>query len=517
MTLFIAYLIYRSSLILNFLNQYIGSSEIVTGNDLTGNLFNFIMFVIPFLLIVASIIILSIMYMKKKPFLFYVISILIAVVIVVMYTVAYSTIGTMEIRIVDVKVIRMVRDILMMVFVLQCVSVVITFIRATGFDIRKFDFGADLAELDIQEEDNEEVEVELNIDTDKIQRKARRRLRYLKYAYVENKFMFHIGILIACSVVFFFIYFNLNIYSKSYKTEQTVLFTGYQFTLHNTYILREDELGNPIHKGKAYVVLKVSIRNTTSTPKKFPSTRAELVIDGKTFHHISTYYPKMQDIGVTYNEQKLDTKTETYLLAYEIPDTLSKSKMKLEYVDDITLTRGKMRPKYITFHLEPNDLSTVKTTKDYLLGEVMDLSDSIFLSSKLKIDQIEIEKTFKEEYQFCVTNSECYLSWEYVKPNLLNTYPKSLMKLKGNLVWASNLPEVHSTDLYQFIQQYGKVYYEINGATFQMNPSVEQVIPIKVKEENTYYIELTDDAAKASKLWILFHIRDRDYRYMLKG
>ena len=51
------------------------------------------------------------------------------------------------------------------------ISIVMYAFRATGFDIKKFDFAKDLEELDIETKDNEEFEVNLELETDKYQRK----------------------------------------------------------------------------------------------------------------------------------------------------------------------------------------------------------------------------------------------------------------------------------------------------------------------------------------------------------
>ena len=72
MTIMIGYLIYRSILVLNFLNSYITEVPIVVGTELTSDLFHTLMFFLPFLIIVSSIVILSVMYVKKKPLFLYI-------------------------------------------------------------------------------------------------------------------------------------------------------------------------------------------------------------------------------------------------------------------------------------------------------------------------------------------------------------------------------------------------------------------------------------------------------------
>ena len=72
---------------------------------------------------------------------------------------------------------------------LQFVTLCLTFARATGFDVKKFDFAHDLQQLNVDEKDNEEFEVDVELDTDKLFRKIRKKIRYAKYVYFENKFL----------------------------------------------------------------------------------------------------------------------------------------------------------------------------------------------------------------------------------------------------------------------------------------------------------------------------------------
>ena len=135
----------------------------------------------------------------------------------VVYNYIYSVLGSMETALLDIRQVRVARDIIMIVFFVQTFSVIITFVRATGFDIKKFNFGQDLAKLDIKEEDREEFEFEVNVDTGKVQRKFRRNLRHAKYVYFENRFLINMGLLLLFSVICFVVYLNLNVYNKVYS------------------------------------------------------------------------------------------------------------------------------------------------------------------------------------------------------------------------------------------------------------------------------------------------------------
>ena len=73
----ITYLLYRTNIILRFLQEYISTDEIITGKDFTGELFNSLMFSLPFVVIIFFLILLWVMIYKKKKKLYYIYNIFI--------------------------------------------------------------------------------------------------------------------------------------------------------------------------------------------------------------------------------------------------------------------------------------------------------------------------------------------------------------------------------------------------------------------------------------------------------
>ena len=113
-----------------------------------------------------------------------------------MYNYTYNLIGRMEENIISIRVVKLARDFMIIVFVIEFITAIRTFIYSTGFDIRKFNFGEDLAELEATEEDREEFEVDFEVDVNKAHRHVRKRTRFIRYIYIENKFLIDLGLLI---------------------------------------------------------------------------------------------------------------------------------------------------------------------------------------------------------------------------------------------------------------------------------------------------------------------------------
>ena len=76
-------------------------------------------------------------------------------------------------------------------------------IRAIGFDIKKFDFKRDLLDMDIDDADKEEFEVSFNVEGNVLERFLNKNIRNIKYAYLENKFLFKV---LALVLIIFIVY-----------------------------------------------------------------------------------------------------------------------------------------------------------------------------------------------------------------------------------------------------------------------------------------------------------------------
>ena len=63
LTLVIAFLVYRTNIILNFLNEYIASNQTSPIDNLTNTMFNIWMFIFPFIVIVLSLVIISLIFL----------------------------------------------------------------------------------------------------------------------------------------------------------------------------------------------------------------------------------------------------------------------------------------------------------------------------------------------------------------------------------------------------------------------------------------------------------------------
>ena len=181
-----SYLIYRSYLIRTFLFEYMKTSMMPLGfgatNDLTGGM----LYIAPIIVLIILVVMLITMIKKEKPKLFYIIATITYFLCFILFNYLTTILKTLEEQIVAVKDIRLAYDLTTMILIMQVGLVIITAIRAIGFDIKKFDFKRDLMEMDIVDDDSEEFEVSFNVEGNIVQRFFNKQFRTYKYLYLEN-------------------------------------------------------------------------------------------------------------------------------------------------------------------------------------------------------------------------------------------------------------------------------------------------------------------------------------------
>ena len=513
LTILMVYIVYRFSRIIHFFDVAISSYTGVLSTNPTAALFDIYIYLAVFFIILLSIIIIFLLFMKQKSIKLYIGTIVVYLVSFIVISYAYNTIGNMEIKIVDIKILRNTRDILMMVSFAQVIEIIFYGIRAMGFDIKKFNFKEDLKEFDIVASDNEEFELNINVDVNKAQRHVNKGKRYLRYFYVENRYLFFfISSICVCFLCLIF-YLSLGVYNKKYT--QTDFFSTRDFlmSINNAYITNQDYNGNVISDNKAFVVLDITLKTNGSKEKQINLARPELVVGYNIYHHNILYSDQFVDIGTVYNDEYIGSDFVKYLLVYPIDKSDINKKITFRYVDDTSITSTEA--KTINVKINPRNLDEIKETKNYNLNDTIDFSDSILGNTKLTINSATIASEFTLNYNFCVTDSECYPSVEILKPAVVNNYDKTLIKFDSQIIWGDNTAKGKTTNLFKFIDLYGTFKYVINNSEKNDITSLKQVNSVRVNENNIYYVEAIKEIENASSISIVFKVRDYIYIYKI--
>ena len=454
---------------------------------------------------------LVVMIVKKKPNLFYIFNILVYLFALIVIFSANSTLETMSRSLIDVRTIRLVRDFTMISFFLQFVSIPIIIVRAVGFDIKKFNFTDDLKEMEISDEDREEFEVQFSFDKNKALRNFRKIKRFFKYTYKENRLLFNLtitGVSLGIILIVFSSYLM-----KTPTIKQNINFSGNGFTMSvlDSYLVNTDYKGKILSEDY-YLLVKIKVKANGATSKTIDTATTKITIGNYYYIPLLGYKDKFIDFGEVYQNEKIGNEFEEKVLLYKIPSQLINNEMIFSFVNKNSFT-DKEGFKSTKVKIEYNDLTGINSNEKFKLQEELKFNNSILDDYKLKITNYEIKDKFKLQYNYCVS-SECHLSYEYLIPSLNTNYDKTLLKITGILETEKDI--LKNYNLYQFIESFGKICYNIDGILKTQSLNLNNVISKKTKQLNDYYIEVPKEIENASNISITFTIRDRVYEYVLK-
>lgn len=495
-----------------FFSDYIYKTVNVIGQDLVGSLYTGFMTFGPILIIILTITIMVIMIVKEKPFTFYIINILIFIYVIIISQVCQSTLYDMQISLLDIRAIRIVRDLTLVSFVMQIISSIIIGIRGTGFDVKKFDFGQDLQDLEIDESDSEEFEVDFSVDRNKTKRKLKYQIRKLKYIFKENKLAFIVVTVFILLVTGVLTYYYISTRPRVLNQGELFRGNGLSLSIENSYLTRYDYKGQEIEKDFSFLVLQIKVLNLSKYQNTLPFATSKIVIGSYSYTPTLNYEEYLFDFGNIYKNENIGEEYTYKTLIYKIPTLLTDEEILFNYVNKVNskekFFKDEVKIRYI-------DLDKEKDKKTYELGEEISFEDLPFKNYKIKIDSYEIKPSFKLEYNYCY-KKECTKSYEYVKPSIVSNYDKVLLKLKGtyNLSDEVNIEGVY--DIYDLIDKFGYLKYELNNEVKTQNVKFKEVTSNKAKEMDTYYIEVLKELQNASKISLIIKIRNQTYEYTLK-
>lgn len=513
LTVFMIYLIYRTEMMISFLNEYINSVAIVIGQPIISSLYNIWVILLPILILIFSIVLLITMRIKDKPRLYYVLMIVAHVVIIAVYFYGYTVFDKMQKTIVDLRTINALRDIFIYCILIQGFFSIVSLVRGVGFDIKKFDFSSDLEGFDLTEEDNAEFEIDIDFDINDKTRKGKRYLRLLKYKYKENKFIVHIVLGAFIAIVLFYAYNNFTIYNKTSPEGTNFNMNGFIVGVNKSYLLNQNSMGEVISDPTKYlVVVDLNVKNNSANPAPIKTGNFELNVNGINYHHEEKYESALVDLGYIYKNQEITNKEFTsYLLVYEIPANRIDSKLKLGFHNTGTNETAYVR-------LRPTNISNKeKQTKEYTLGDTISFEGSTLGNTSMKINSFELRNRFTLRYQYCSTRlKNCVDSVEYLMPNHYNSnLNKTLLRLDMEFQFDEKFKSDSITNIYELMKTYMKIEYEINGQKKTQNAYLGQVSSNRA-DKNSYYIEVLQEIKVADKITLVFQVRNNVYRYSLK-
>lgn len=507
------YLLIRTNVLMEFINEYTSSPALIVGGEYQTVLFSTPMFMLNFFIILIAIILIAVMYNKKKPFIYYIFTVLVYLLLFVLYNYAYSVVGQMQTTIVDSRLARGVGDFMFMAYLAQLLVIVLTAIRATGFDIKKFNFREDLAELNISSEDNEEFEFEMKINTSKITNNLKKKLRFVKYSYVENKLIIDCIILAISVVIVFFIYRYVAANNKYYAQDSYFNAGRFNIMVDDVYVTDKNYLGNKIDDESAYVVVRVNMKNLYRKDEKLNTGLFQLEIGDDVYYHDSNAKIYFTDIGTVYNNFDVPMEETEYLFAYKIPYEKRLDKMYFRYLNNVN-AKNQLHARYLKVRLAVEDLTKVKNAIAEKYNENLVFNNSLLLNTTLNISSIDVAESFNAKYDLCIDADTCYESLEIIRPEINTNYDKALVRVKGSLKLDEGVKTKGIGSLYGFLSTYGTINYVIDG-NYYSSRITSRVEPTKFNS-NAQYLEVNKNILDADEISLRITVRNNIYSYKVK-
>lgn len=509
MTIFIGILIYQTNTLLSFFNDFIGSTQTIVGTNVFETLFGSYSYILCGGVVLASLIIFILMSFKEKPRVYYALNIIGYILLIVLYIYAGNTIEGMQKNILDERIIRAVRDFLNIAFIFQLYSIIISFIRTIGLDVKKFDFKDDVEDLDLTDLDNEEFEVNVEFDSHTLKRKVRRGYRNIRYYFIENKLILIIVGALLTLIIGFGLYNALKDDTVEYMMNQAFSPIGYNVIVEKAYVTSTDSRLNKISDDTSLVVVKFKIRTLNKTEEFIFGKLALQIGDNKYYHDIKNR-SYVNDLGVAYTGQVLTDEYEDYVLVYEIPTSLKTSKMNLVYTEQIVSGMFKDKTDDIKVPLIVTDLDEKKEVEYINYNQNYIVGSGLLEGYEFKFNNVELNNNFKINYNVCVIGNECYNYYEYLSPSLSGISDKALLKLNMDLVAPENGSIKSVSDL---ITKFGSVEYVVNGVS--KSTSITKKIDT-IHKDNYNYFEIKKEVLNSDSINLVLKVRNDLFKFKIK-
>lgn len=501
LAILIAYLIYLDNKIMSFLSIYINSDTNVVGQSIRNNLVSPLIYIIPIIIIILSLIILGIMFRKKKPITFYVINIFAFIVILIVNLYVSNFLGILEKYIVAVRTVKLIHDLTFINISIESVAFVFFVVRGMGVNFKKFDFSSELSKMNISESDKEEFELDINVDLAEAKRKRRRKLRYLKYTYIEHKFLINCILIVTVCIIALTVYSTINIYTKNNK-EGVIYSAGlFNFGVDKTLILNTDYKGNVITENDLIVVdtkLQSNMNDINLFLKDFTLKAGDV-----SFYPTEKYSSLLFDLGVQYNENTLTNEYKNYIFVYEIPKS---------YLNDNLLFSYSNQGKNINISLNPVEYKNKEVSISKKLGEEISFEDTLG-DIKFKIENFELNNKFLIDYRYCIKENDCVSSKEYIIPSINQNFDKQVLKLTIDY---NNGNNSNFNEFYDLFSKYGTISYKIGDNWYSQNKNFENIKSSKTNDNSTTYIGVNSEIRNAENIKLVFNVRNAEYEYTLK-
>lgn len=512
--LLMSFVAYETNNLLSFFTSYIKTGLFERNfYSLSSTYINIYIYLAIIIIFVVSIAIYILMDQKNKPKRFYFIIMAFYIVLLIFFFAMSGVLDMLDMSGLDPSVTRAVHDIIMAFCVAQYAAIVLVATRALGFNVKKFNFGEDLANLQIEENDNEEFELNINLNARKIGRGFRKEKRELKYFIVENAFILTIAFLLVVIPTSIVIFFNYKANNIVYNQNDAFKTNNFIIKVNDCYFTHINQMGEDIASdGKEFAITRITFTNRDKLPHVINLANISLSRGDTDYDANITRYQSFVDLGNGYVDQTiLAGATNTYIFVFEIDDKVSLNKLYFRYRDKVNTTFVSFKSKYKKVKLNGQNIDTIKLVSKASINETLSFKTSALNNSKLKIKDYQIGNSFIYDATTCY-NGKCITN----QSNLTLAYTtidKLLMRLAIDYKKDAKLNIDKADNMADIIDTYGFFRYSIKNKEY--NIKLLNKTPYNYKGTDLYY-QVPYNIDQSKKIELILRIRNKEFVYKLK-
>ena len=512
-TLLLIFVTYKCFSIYSFLNDYINNKYTVSATGGFGSTYvPFILFIVVLFIIVIYLLIASLFKNKKKPSKYYEFSSLYFIILFILLFVVRTILVGMEDTLIEAKLARIYRDISLMTLLPIFPVILISFVRALGFNVKKFDFEKELKEIKLEEEDSEEVEITFNYEGYKIIRILRRFIREFKYYFKENKYI----VITICSIVIlifgYLIVSNISKdYDNYYKEDNLFYYNGLNIKVIDSIVTNLDYKGDIIDNSY-YIVLQTYIENTSNIKVDFKYDNFKLILNDNYLYPENNIGNYFVDYGVPlYGSSISKSSNGIYTLIYKIDKKDIKSSYKLSLYKGTVSTKEGPLDTFNYIKINPVLVDSRSIVGNYEVGDKVDLSDSNMLNTSIKVNSVDINTKYEYDYQVCLSTEDCRQFKDYISSSNSN---KTLLIMKTDYKLDKSSPYKNTSSSFStFLSNFGRIRYLNSNNEYEYSELVN-VTPTKLK--NTFVFEVNNNFTSSEEVYLSITVRNKEYLVCLK-
>ncbi len=466
--------------------------------------------------LILSAIVYYLFKIKKKPNRLYLFLLIYLIATICSYIYIYRTLRVVVDTALTSDVIILIKDLTFLLSLPGYIFVFVCFIRGVGFNIKKFNFSKDLDDLQISEKDREEFEFTLGQNNYKYMRTLRRSIREFRYYILENKFAISLVtsvVVIVLGVVGFNYYKN---YVRGLQETESAIVDNITYTVLDSYVTKYDFNGNRINDSYKYVIVNLSLYNSSSKSKTLNLNKIVLANGKLLYRATNSVNNKFFDLGKPYIEKQelpANSKTEA-TVAFEVPESLSDTyTLKVQY--SLSGMFNNVSLDYKNFMVDVKNIDKERNIENHSLNENISVNPLGKNHFEFNIRSYLIKDSYSSKYVKCGTVDSCYLLSNVISSNSNNSmFSNKTMVILDYEAIIDNTANYYSNfgTINNIFGNYMTIVYKIGNKVKSEKASMLDSNDI----DNKLFVSVDRDISLADEIYLQFDFRNDRYIINLK-